>query len=83
VCSYWAVNVFYVNYFAGAPGPADDGQTEKWDEVDDIVFAILGRDSAVVTGLDVVESGGNQEDRLNSADEAEKTPRKASIYLLC
>uniref|UniRef100_A0A914XL92 Uncharacterized protein n=1 Tax=Plectus sambesii TaxID=2011161 RepID=A0A914XL92_9BILA len=42
---------------SGAAGPADGGSTEGWTEMDDLVQAIIGKDSAVLKGLDVAESG--------------------------
>uniref|UniRef100_A0A914X2W5 DDE Tnp4 domain-containing protein n=1 Tax=Plectus sambesii TaxID=2011161 RepID=A0A914X2W5_9BILA len=42
---------------SGAAGPLFDRLAEKWDEVDDIVYAILGKDSAIVNGLDIPETG--------------------------
>uniref|UniRef100_A0A914WMZ8 Regulatory protein zeste n=1 Tax=Plectus sambesii TaxID=2011161 RepID=A0A914WMZ8_9BILA len=42
---------------SGAAGPLFDRLTEKWDDVDDIVYAILGKDSVSVNGLDMPETG--------------------------
>jgi hypothetical protein len=39
---------------SGGPGPSED---DKWTVIDDLVLAILGRDSAVAKGLNVPEPG--------------------------
>uniref|UniRef100_A0A914XD33 Regulatory protein zeste n=1 Tax=Plectus sambesii TaxID=2011161 RepID=A0A914XD33_9BILA len=42
---------------SGAAGPHFDRLTGKWDDVDDIVYPILGKDSVSVNGLDMPETG--------------------------